>query len=55
MRIEIIATIDRTAEIGLKKLIKIRFKYDLDRILAGGQLDRMSLQQERSYRQMSFA
>ena len=42
-RIEIVAAIDRTAEIGSKKLIKSRFEYDLGRILAGGRLDCMSL------------
>ena len=41
--IEIVATIDRTAEIGSKMSIKSRFKYDLDRILAGPRLDRISL------------
>ena len=40
---EIIPTIDRTAEIGSKKLIKSRFESDLDRILAGSQSNRISL------------
>ena len=42
-RIKIVATIDRTAEFGSKKSIKSRFEYNLDQILAGGRLDRMSL------------
>ena len=42
-RIEIVATIDRTAEIGSKKSIKSRFKSDLDQILAGGRSNRISL------------
>ena len=33
--IEIVATMDWTAEIGSKKSIKSRFESDLDRILAG--------------------
>ena len=43
-RIEIVATIYRTAEFGSKKSIKSQFEYDLDRILAGGRLHRLSLQ-----------
>ena len=35
-RIEIVWTIDRTAEIGAKKSIKSRFESNLDQILAGG-------------------
>ena len=35
--------LDQTAEIGSKKSIKSRFEYHLDRILAGGRLDRISL------------
>ena len=41
--IEIVATIDSTAEIRSKKSIKSQFEYDLDRILAGGQSNRISL------------
>ena len=37
------ATLDRPAEIESKKSIKSRFEYDLDQILAGGRLDRISL------------
>ena len=40
-RIEIVATIDRIAEIGSKKSIKSRFESDLDRILAGGRSNRI--------------
>ena len=43
--IEIVTTIDRTAEIGSKKSIKSRFEYNLDRILAGGRSNRISLVQ----------
>ena len=43
IQIEIIATIDRTAEIGLKKSIKSWFEYDLDQILAGGRSNCISL------------
>ena len=43
IQIEIVATIDRTAEIGSKKLIKNQFESDLDRILAGGRFNRISL------------
>ena len=35
--------IDWTPKFGSKMLIKSRFEYDLDRILAGGRLDRISL------------
>ena len=42
-RIEIVAMIDRTAEIGSKKSIKSQFEYDLDRILAQGWSNRISL------------
>ena len=45
IRIKIVATIDRTAEIGSKKSIKSRFEYNLDRILAGGRSNRISLVQ----------
>ena len=43
IRIEIVATIDQTAEIGLKKLIKSQFESDLDPILAGGRSNCISL------------
>ena len=36
---------DFSNKFGLKKSIKSRFENDLDRILAGGRLDRMSLPQ----------
>ena len=42
-RIKILVTIDQTAEIGSKKLIKSQFEYDLDRILAQGRSNRISL------------
>ena len=42
-RIEIFATIDRTAEIGSKKSIKRRFESALDQILAGGRSNRINL------------
>ena len=42
IRIEIIATIDRTAEFGSKKSIKRRFEYDLDQISRWPWLDRIS-------------
>ena len=44
IRIEIIAMIDRTAEFGSKKSIKTRFEYDLERNLAQGRSNRISLQ-----------
>ena len=43
---------DFSNKFGSKKLIKSPFEYDLDRILAGGRLNRMSLiswQSNRSY------
>ena len=43
IRIEIVAMIDRTAEIGSKKSITSQFEYDLNRILAGGLSNRISL------------
>ena len=42
-QIDIVATIDGTAEIGSKKSIKSRFKSDLDPILAGGRSNCISL------------
>ena len=47
IRNEIVATKDRTAEIGSKKLIKSQFEYDLDRILVCPRLDRISLMDTR--------
>ena len=41
--IQIVATIDGTAEMGSKKSIKSRFESDLDQILAGGRSNRISL------------
>ena len=41
---KIVATLDRTAGIESQKSIKSRFKYDLDRILAGGRSNRISLE-----------
>ena len=43
IRIEIVATIDRTGKFRSKKLIKSQFEYDLDRISAWPRLDRISL------------
>ena len=44
IRIEIVATIDRTPKFGSKKSIKRRFEYDLDRNLAQGRSNPISLQ-----------
>ena len=43
IRIEIVATLDRTAEFGSKKPIKSRFKYNLDRISSRPRSNRISL------------
>ena len=43
IRIQIVTTIDRTAGIESKKLIKSRFEFDLERILAQGRSNRISL------------
>ena len=41
--IKIVKTIDQTGKFGSKKLIKSWLEYDLDRILAGGWSNRISL------------
>ena len=43
IQIKIVATIDRTTRIESQKLIKSRFEYYLDQILAGGRSNRISL------------
>ena len=43
IQIEIIATIDRMAEFGSKKLIKSQFEYDLERISSRPRSNRISL------------
>ena len=43
IQIEIVTTIDRTAEIVSKNSIKSQFEYNLDQILAGGRSNRISL------------
>ena len=49
IRIEIVATIDRTPGIESQKSIKSQFEYDLDRISGRPRLDRMSLVRNRFY------
>ena len=50
IRIEIVATIDWTAEIGSKKSIKSRFESNLDQILAGGRSNCISLLQSQFFK-----
>ena len=47
-RIEIVATIDRTAKFGSKKSIKRQFESNLERNLAGGRLHHISLQPQQA-------